>query len=131
MRAFAWVIAAALAAAATTAAAEVKLVPTIASGTAAWATTPNTLVLNAMAQLNDTCWSKPRFRPPLTGAKHPLGDTAQVEIVADHASGKMCGMVLRKVAVPTYRWRIYPNPALKAVKYVGSTTPVTAVIAKR
>jgi hypothetical protein len=130
MRNLAWLGAAALAAMATSAAAEVKVVPTVLSGSAAWSTTPNTIVLNAVVQLNDSCWSKPRFRPPLANVKQ-AGDTAPVEIVADYAAGKMCAQVIRTVPVPSYKWRIYPNPALKSVKYVGSTTPVTVQISRR
>jgi hypothetical protein len=129
MRNLAWLGAAALAAMATTAAAEVKVVPTVLSGSAAWSRTPNTIVLNATVQLNDSCWSKPRFRPPLANVKQS-GDTAPIEIVADYAAGKICAQLVRKVALPSYKWRIYPNPALKSVKYVGSATPVTVRISK-
>jgi hypothetical protein len=38
---------------------------------------------------------------------------------------------VRQVKAPTRNWRIYPNPQLTAVKYIGSTQPVTAVIGKR
>jgi hypothetical protein len=131
MRASAWVMAAALAALASGAVAETKVVPTVLIGSAGWSTRPNTITLNAVVQLNDTCWSNPRFMPPLAGAKSAPGQTAQIPILADHATGKMCGMVVRKVKVPTRDWRIYPNPQLKAVKFVGSAQPVTVVIAKR
>ena len=131
MRASAWVMAAALAALAGGATAETKVVPTVISGTAVWSKKlPNTIVLNAVVQLNDTCWSNPRFMPPLTHASTPVGDTAPVEILATHAAKKMCGMVVRKVRVPTRSWRIYPNPKLTSVKFVGSDQPVTATITK-
>jgi hypothetical protein len=130
MRAFAWAAAAALAAVATSAAAEVKVVPTVVSGSAKWDKAPNTIVLNAVVQLNDSCWSNPKFRPPLANVKQ-AGATAPIEIVANYVTGKMCAQVVRRVPVPAYKWRIYPNPTLKSVKYVGSTTPVTVQIGKR
>ena len=136
MRASAWVMAAALAALASGAAAATQTVPTVIAGTAAWSKTqPNTIVLNAVVQLNDGCWSNPRFMPPLStrpprGRAAPM-QTAQIPILADHDTRKMCPMLVRKVPVPTRNWRIYPNPALTSVKYVGSTQPVTAIIGKR
>jgi len=131
MRGSAWVMAAALAALASGAAAETKVVPTVISGSAAWSKhQPNTIVLAAVVQLNDSCWSNPRFVPPLTKAATPLGETAPIEIQADHATDKMCSMIVRKVRVPTLNWRIYPNPKLASVKFVGSTHPVTAAIGK-
>jgi len=129
MRNLAWLGAAALVATATTAAAEVKVVPTVLSGSAAWSKTPNTIVLKAVVQLNDSCWSKPQFRPPLANVKQ-AGDTAPIEIVANYATGKICAQVVTKAPVGPYNWRIYPNPKLKSVKYVGSTTPVTVQISK-
>lgn len=131
MRASAWVMAASLAAMTSGAAAETKVVPTVLTGSAGWSTLPNTIVLNAVVQLNDTCWSNPRFMPPLAGARGAPGQMAQIPILADHATGKMCGMVVRKVAVPTRNWRIYPNPQLRAVRFVGSAQPVTVVISRR
>ena len=131
MRASAWALAAALAAMASGAAAETQVVPTVLTGSAAWSKKlPNTVVLNAVVQFNDGCWSNPRFMPPLASAKAPLGDTAPVEVQADHATKKMCAMVVREVHVPTRNWRIDPNPKLASVRFVGSTTPVTVVIAK-
>ena len=132
MRASGWAMAVALAAMASGAAAATQVVPTVISGSAAWSKKlPHTIVLNAVVQFNDGCWSKPRFVPPLTHAGTPQGDTAPVEIQATHATQKMCTMIVRKVHVPTRSWRIYPNPKLTSVKFVGSTTPVTAVIVKR
>ncbi|HWF78123.1 MAG TPA: hypothetical protein VN694_13210 [Caulobacteraceae bacterium] len=135
MRASAWVMAAALAALASGASAETKAIPTVVSGAAAWSRLPNTITLNAVVQLNDTCWSNPRFMPPLAakpapGRAAPVQPT-EVPILADHATGKMCGMVVRQVKVPTRQWRIYPDPQLKSLKFVGSAQPVTVVIARR
>jgi hypothetical protein len=135
MRASAWIVAAALAALASGAAAETKPIPTVISGSAAWSRLPNTITLNAVVQLNDTCWSNPRFMPPLaakpkSGAP-PAAQPTEVTILADHATGKMCGMVVRKVKAPTWQWRIYPGTQPKVLKYVGSAQPVTVVIAKR
>jgi hypothetical protein len=131
MRASAWVVAAAIAALATGAVAETKVVPTVSIATAAWSTQPNTLAIKATVQLNDACWTNPRFMPPLTGAKPPAGEVAPIEVVADYATGKICAQVVRTVAVPTLNWRIYPNPKLTGVKIIGSVHPVTVVIRKR
>ena len=135
MRASTLVIAAALAALASSAAADTKPIPTVISGTAAWSRLPNTITLNAVVQLNDTCWSNPRFMPPLAAKPKPGAPPAAqptvVTILADHAAKKRCGMVVSKVRVPTRQWRIYPNPALKSLKFVGSAQPVTVVIAGR
>jgi hypothetical protein len=137
MRAPAWVMAAALAALAGGASAATQVVPTVIAGSAAWSKTqPNTVVLNAVVQLNDGCWSNPRFMPPLS-AKPPRGpaaavmQTAPIQILADHDTRKMCPMVVRQVKVPTRNWRVYPNPQLTSVKYIGSAQPVTAVTGKR
>jgi hypothetical protein len=124
-------MAAALAAMASGAAAETATVPVVLIGSAGWSTLPNTIVLNATVQLNDSCWSNPRFMPPLAGAKSAPGQTAQIPILADHVTGKMCAQVVRQVKVPTRNWRFYPNPALTSVKFVGSSQPVTVVISKR
>ncbi len=131
MRASAWVMAAALAALATSAAAETKVVPTVLVASAKLAAVPNTVTINAMVQLNDSCWSNPRFQPPLTSAAPLAGEIAPIEVVADYATGKMCAQVVREVAVPTLDWRIYPNPKLTGVKIIGSAQPVTVVIRKR
>jgi hypothetical protein len=130
MRASTWLTAAALAAMATSAAAATttKTVPTVISATARWSTLPNTITITAMVQLNDSCWSNPRFVPPLTGALPPSGTVAPIEVQADYTTGKMCAMIVRKVAVPVLNWRIYPNPKLRAVKIVGSQHPVTVNI---
>lgn len=89
---------------------------------------PNTITITAMVQLNDSCWSNPRFVPPLTGTRPLPGSVAPIEVQADYATGKMCAMIVRKVPVPVLNWRIYPNPKLRAVKIIGSTTPVTVNI---
>jgi hypothetical protein len=135
MRASTWLAAAgltaaALAAMATTAAAATttETVPTVISATARWSTLPNTITITAIVQLNDSCWSNPRFVPPLTGPRPPPGTVAPIEVQADYATGKMCAMIVRKVPVPVQNWRIYPNPKLRAVRIVGSQHPVTAII---
>jgi hypothetical protein len=130
MRASTWLTAAALAAMATSAAAATttKTVPTVISATARWSTLPNTITITATVQLNDSCWSNPRFMPPLTGPRPPPGTVVPIEVLADYTTGKMCAMVVRKVPVPVLNWRIYPNPRLRAVKVIGSQHPVTAII---
>lgn len=135
MRASTWfaatgLAAAALAGMATTAAAATttKTVPTVITASARWSTVPNTITITAVVQLNDTCWSNPRFAPPLTGPRLAPGTVAPIEVQADYASGKICAMVVRKVPVPVLNWRIYPNPKLRAVKIIGSTHAVTAII---
>jgi hypothetical protein len=134
MRASTWLAAAGLTAAAlaamatSAAAATTKTVPTVISATARWSTLPNTITITATVQLNDSCWSNPRFMPPLTGPRPSPGTVAPIEVLADYATGKMCAMIVRKVQVPVLNWRIYPNPRLRAVKVIGSQHPVTAII---
>ena len=130
MRASIWLVAAALAGMATSAAAATttKTVPTVISASARWSTLPNTITITAIVQLNDSCWSNPRFMPPLTGPQPPSGSVAPIEVQADYATGKMCAMIVRKVPVPVLNWRIYPNPRLRAVKIIGSQHAVTAII---
>lgn len=130
MRASTWLTAAALAAMATSAAAATttKTVPTVISATARWSTLPNTITITAIVQLNDSCWSNPRFMPPLTGPRPAPGTVAPIEVQADYTTGKMCAMVVRTVPVPVLNWRIYPNPKLRAVKMIGSQHPVTVNI---
>ena len=130
MRASKWLIGAALAAMATSAAAATtaKTVPTVISATARSSTLPNTITITAIVQLNDSCWSNPRFVPPLAGALPPSGTVAPIEVQADYTTGKMCAMIVRKVPVPVVNWRIYPNSKLRAVKIIGSQHPLTAPI---
>jgi hypothetical protein len=127
MRGSAWLIAAALAGLAAPAAADVETVPTVVSGSAKWGA-PNTVTLNAVVQLNDTCWSNPRVDPRRVGISSRAPVTAPVFIVADHATGRMCAMVVRQVAIPTLDWRIHRDPRLRSVQFIGSAHAVTVVI---
>jgi hypothetical protein len=107
-----------------------KTVPTVISATARWSTLPNTITITAIVQLNDSCWSNPRFAPPLTGPRPPRGTVAPIEVQADYQAGKMCAMFVRMVPTPVLNWRIYPSPALRAVKIIGSQHPVTVNIGR-
>jgi hypothetical protein len=109
----------------------IETVPTVISATAVWDhVAPNTVVVDAKVQLNDTCWSNPRFEAPLgrVRAKADASGVAPILVVATYTPHHVCGMVVRQVDVPALHWRIYPNPSLTAVKIVGSAQPVTAPI---
>ena len=130
----AWMLAAGLAATATTmasgAVADTRVVPTVLSGTARWSSAANRIDLDAVVQLNDSCWSRPRIQAPLGSVPTP-GDVAPIQIVADYATGQMCAQVVTSVRTPPLSWRVTPGRRLRSVRFIGSQRPVVVQIRPR
>ena len=105
-------------------------VATVISAAARWAG-PDTITVNAVVQLNDSCWSDPRFVAPLNLRPGPPSPVVPIWVMADHETGKMCAQIVRTAVVPTYKWRTSPGPRPTAVKVFGSAHPLTVTIQRR
>jgi hypothetical protein len=95
------------------------------------ATKAHTIVVHASVDLPNSCWSNPRLRAPPRGAKPDAHGTMRMTVIVDssEAPGTACSMIFRPgVEAPPLFWTGYPRTGLKAIKVIGSQTPVVAVI---
>jgi hypothetical protein len=109
----------------------VRTVAIVHSASAAY-TGDHSIIVQATVDLPNSCWANPRFLPPKANVAPDAGGAVAITVVADssEAAGVMCAMIYRQgVTVPALRWTGYTAKGLKAVRVIGSTTPVTAAIA--
>jgi hypothetical protein len=114
-----------------TALAAVQTVPVVHSASATFGAR-RTIVVRATVDLPNSCWSNPRFATPARGVQPDADGVVSIRIVADseEAPGVMCSMIFRSgVVVPTLRWTHHPAHGLKAVRLIGSRTPLDAALA--
>jgi len=92
----------------------------------------HTIVVRATVDLPNSCWSNPRFAAPARGVQPDEDGVVQIRIVADsrEAPGVMCSMIFRPaVVVPALRWAYHHAHGLRAVRLIGSRTPLVAALA--
>ncbi len=90
-----------------------------------------TIIVSGTVDLPNSCWTNPRFQPPPPGAKADADGVVPITVVADSSEGPgvACAMIFRQgVKVPSLHWTHYPSKGLRAVKVIGSRTPVIAPI---
>ena len=94
----------------------------------------HTVIVQATVGLPNSCWANPRFQTPAAGLKPDADGVVTITVVATSSEGPgvMCAMIFRTgIKVPTLYWRTYETKGLKAIKLVGSTTPVVATVPAR
>jgi len=90
-----------------------------------------TIIVRATIDLPNSCWSNPRFEGPARGVRPDANGVVPILIVAEskEGAGVMCSMIYRPdVSVPALRWTRYPAHGLKAVKLIGTQTPMVAAV---
>jgi hypothetical protein len=113
-----------------TALAAVKTVEVVHSASAAYGA-GGAIIVRATVDLPNSCWSNPRFIAPARGVRPDADGVVQIRIVADskEAPGVMCSMIFRPgVVVPALRWSHHPAQGLRAVRLIGSRTPLSAAL---
>jgi len=88
------------------------------------------LVVRASVDLPNGCWTEPRILAPGADAAPDADGVATLTVVADSSAGAghMCSMMFRRgVEASPVTWTGFPA-GLKAVRLLGSRTPVTATI---
>jgi hypothetical protein len=96
-------------------------------------TSRHTIIVRATVDLPNSCWSNPRFQHPARGVEPDADGVVPITVVADSSEGAgvMCSMIFRPaVHVPALHWTTYPAKGLKAVRVIGSTTPIVATVAR-
>ena len=91
----------------------------------------HTITIRAKVDLPNSCWSNPRFQPPDSNTMPGADGIVPITVIVDSSEGPgiACSMIYQQaVNVPVLHWTSYPAHGLKAIKVIGSRSPVVVTI---
>jgi len=106
-------------------------VPDVRTASAELSADGRAIVVRASVDLPNGCWTEPRIVPPGGAAAPDASGVVTLTVAADSSAGAghMCSMIFRPgVEARELRWTGFPASGLKAVRLIGSRTPLTVTI---
>jgi hypothetical protein len=111
--------------------AEVVTVAKVISASADMSADGRTIMVSAGVDLPNGCWTNPRVVAPDPSVRPDAQGVVALSVVADSDAGpgQRCSMIYRTNAPATpLHWEAFPQPGLRAVKLVGSLTPLVVPV---